>query len=172
MLSQSTVDCEFGFRSGQTKNQNWCLLLLGQSCSFTPICFVGGFMFYLYLFTQTGVEHDFHVRCCSCRLTVRRRVVQLTTAFSGVCVARFLLFCVMFCRSLFVSLSFFFFPLYCLPFDLLPALRFIACPSIYCLSFDLLPALRFITCPSIYLFSIFNFFFKEKEQRLVGSESG
>ena len=32
------------------------------------------YLFYLYLFTYTGVQHDFHVRGCSCRLTVTRRV--------------------------------------------------------------------------------------------------
>ena len=36
--------------------------------------------------------------------------------FSGVFVARSLVFCVLFCRSLFVPLSFFFRPLYCLSF--------------------------------------------------------
>jgi hypothetical protein len=39
--------------------------------------------------------------------------------FSGVCVARSLVFCVMFHRSLFVLLSLFFWPLCCLSFDLL-----------------------------------------------------
>jgi len=29
----------------------------------TPICFIGRFMFfYFFLFTHTGVQHDFHVR--------------------------------------------------------------------------------------------------------------
>jgi len=38
--------------------------------------------------------------------------------FSGVRVARALVFCVVFCRSLFILLSFFFWSLYCLSFDL------------------------------------------------------
>jgi hypothetical protein len=38
--------------------------------------------------------------------------------FSGVCVARSLVFRVVLCRSLFVILSFFFWPLCCLSFDL------------------------------------------------------
>ena len=38
--------------------------------------------------------------------------------FSGLCVARSLVFCVMFCRPLFVFWSFFCWPLYCLSFDL------------------------------------------------------
>jgi hypothetical protein len=47
---------------------------------FTPICFFrggGGVIFhlcYLYLFTYTIVQHDFHIKWCSCRLTVTRRV--------------------------------------------------------------------------------------------------
>ena len=40
------------------------------------------------------------------------------TLFCGVRVAQSLVFYVVFCRSLFVLLSFFFWPLYCLSFDL------------------------------------------------------
>jgi hypothetical protein len=85
---------------------------------FTSICYVRGFMFYLfvlYLFKHTGVQHDFHVRWCSCSLTVIQRVSLVEQkllslpghlgsppVFSG---ARSLVFCVVFCRSLFVSLS-------------------------------------------------------------------
>ena len=29
---------------------------------------------YWYSFTLTGVQHDFHIRWCSCRLTITRRV--------------------------------------------------------------------------------------------------
>jgi len=39
--------------------------------------FCGGFMLYLcylYLFTYTGVQHDFHIRRCSCPLAVTRGV--------------------------------------------------------------------------------------------------
>ena len=43
---------------------------------------------------------------------------EFTPGFSGVRVAQSFLFCVMFCRSLFVPLYFFFWPLYCLSFDL------------------------------------------------------
>jgi hypothetical protein len=80
--------------------------------------YVRGFMFYLfvlYLFKHTGVQHDFHVRWCSCSLTVIQRVSLVEQkllslpghlgsppVFSG---ARSLVFCVVFCRSLFVSLS-------------------------------------------------------------------
>ena len=39
-----------------------------------------------------------------------------SSVFSEVCVAQFLVFCVMFCISLFVLLSFFFWPLFCLFF--------------------------------------------------------
>jgi hypothetical protein len=39
--------------------------------------FCRGFMFYLcYLYssTYTGVQHDFYIRCCSCRLSVTQRL--------------------------------------------------------------------------------------------------
>jgi len=32
------------------------------------------YLCYLCLFTYTGVRYDFHIRCCSCRLTVTRQV--------------------------------------------------------------------------------------------------
>ena len=35
------------------------------------------YLYYLYLFTYTGVQHDFHIRLCSYRLTVTRRVSHL-----------------------------------------------------------------------------------------------
>ena len=82
----------------------------------TSIC--RGFMFYpcyLYLFTYTGVQHDVHIRWWSCRLTGTRRVsrvkqqwltlpehLSLPPGYSGVRFARSLIFCVMFCKSLFV----------------------------------------------------------------------
>ena len=49
---------------------------------------------------------------------------EFTPVLSGVRVTRFLVFCVMFCRSLFALLNFFFWPLYCrltasdYPFDI------------------------------------------------------
>jgi len=46
----------------------------------TPICVVGGFMFYLcylYSFTYTDVQHNFHIRWYSCRLTVTRLVLYV-----------------------------------------------------------------------------------------------
>jgi hypothetical protein len=73
-------------------------------------------MLYL-LFTFPGVQHDFHIRLCSCRLTVTQRVQQerftlpghlsSPPVYSGVRVAQSLAFCVVFCRSLFVSLTFY-----------------------------------------------------------------
>ena len=47
--------------------------------------------------------------------------------FSGVRVARSLVFCVVFCRSLFVLLPFFIWPLRCLSFDL----RILITPFVY-----------------------------------------
>jgi hypothetical protein len=43
-------------------------------------------------------------------------VPEFIPCFCGVRVARSLVFCVMFCRSLFVLLTFFFWPLYCMSF--------------------------------------------------------
>ena len=84
---------------------------------------------YLYLFTYTGVQPDLHIRWCSCRLTVTRRVPiveqKLLTqtqhsssplVFSGLCVARSIVFWVVLCRSLFVLLSLSLWSLCCLSF--------------------------------------------------------
>jgi hypothetical protein len=80
----------------------------------------------LYLFTYTGFQHNFHIRWCSCRLTVTLWVSHveqelltflehLTSplVFSGVCVAWYLVFCVDHCLSFCP-----FWTLYCLSFDL------------------------------------------------------
>jgi len=77
-----------------------------------------GFMFYLcylYLFTYTGAQHDFHVRWCSCCLAVTWQVslverellalpehMNSPSGVSGIRVARSWTLCVVFCRSLFV----------------------------------------------------------------------
>ena len=87
---------------------------------------------YLYLFTYTGVQHDFHVKWWSRRLTVTRRVSRVEQklltlpkhlcsplVLSGVRGARSLVVCVVVCKSLFVLLSLFFWPLCCLFFCLL-----------------------------------------------------
>ena len=55
---------------------------------------------------------------------------ESTPGFSGVRVTRSLFFCVVFCRSLFVPLSFFFWPSVC-------CLSFFFWPSVCCLSFEL-----------------------------------
>ena len=86
------------------------------------------FMLYL-LFTFTGVQHDFHIRLCSCHWTVTQRVQlveqELLTlpghlssppVYSGARVAQSLAFCVVFGSSLFVSLTFSFWSLYFLFF--------------------------------------------------------
>ena len=84
---------------------------------FTPICCVGGscFICYLYLFTFTGVQHEFHLTWCSCLLAITRRVSLVkqelstlpehlitTPVFNVVHVAESLVFCVVFCISLFL----------------------------------------------------------------------
>ena len=112
------------------------------------------YLCYLYSFTHTGVQHDFHIRWCSfvvcmrvhllfmlfvfacvkwcqffwidnfliassvfyyvnsCRLIVVQCVLHVekkfTPVFSGVCVARTLLFCVMFYGLLFLVVFVFF----------------------------------------------------------------
>jgi hypothetical protein len=78
--------------------------------------FCRGFMFYLcYLYssTYTGVQHDFYIRCGSCRLSVTQRLSHVVQELltlpehtsslpdcNGVRVARSFVFCVMFCISL------------------------------------------------------------------------
>ena len=86
---------------------------------------------YLYLFMHTCIQHDFHIRWCSYRLKVTRRVSHMEQelltipehlssppVFRSVRVARSLVFSIVFCRSLFVFLYFFFWPLYCLSLNL------------------------------------------------------
>jgi hypothetical protein len=86
---------------------------------------------YLYLFMHTCIQHDFHIRWCSYRLKVTRWVSHMKQelltipehpssppVFRSVRVARSLVFSIVFCRSLFVFLSFFFWPLYCLSLNL------------------------------------------------------
>ena len=66
---------------------------------------------HLFLFTYTGVQHDFHITSCSRRLTVTRRAPPLEQelltltehmcsppVLSAVRVAQYLVFCVVFCR--------------------------------------------------------------------------
>jgi len=90
-------------------------------------------MFYLcvlYLFTYTGVQHDFHIRLvsfnsnttgvtCGAGTANRSGAPEFIPVFNGVRVARSLVFFVMLCRSLFVLLSIFIFS-HCIvcPFDL------------------------------------------------------
>jgi hypothetical protein len=82
-------------------------------------------------FMHTGVQRDFHIRRCSCRLTVTRRVAHAmqelltlsehmsSTLFFGVGFTLInLVICVMFCRSLFVLLSDFSWSLFLTFFDL------------------------------------------------------
>jgi len=92
---------------------------------FTLICFVGNSCsintIHIF-FTNTGVQHDFHVfRWCSCRLIVTRRceaeitnpsgAPAITPGFSGVRVVQSSVFCVV---LVFLSLCpFFFWPLHC-----------------------------------------------------------
>jgi hypothetical protein len=97
---------------------------------FSHILYCMGFLFYLfYIFTYTGVLPDFDITWWSCRLTITRRLLLMEQELftrskdlssSPVLVIFVLLFTflVVFCRPLYVPLSFFFLPLYCLSFDL------------------------------------------------------
>ena len=70
------------------------------------------YLCYLLLFTYTGVQHDFHIRFCSYRLTVTRQVSyvkqelsflpEFIPGFSATLGALSLVFRVMFDRTLFV----------------------------------------------------------------------
>ena len=66
------------------------------------------YLCYLYLFTYTGLHHDFHIRGCSCSLTITLKCstygagaadpswhLRSPMVFSGVPVARYLDFCVL-----------------------------------------------------------------------------
>ena len=106
----------------------WCPLRIPRNKDirfvWTTISLIGGFMFYLcyvYLFTYTGVQHNFHIRWCSCRSFNKNNTIGAGFAFpsgspscfSGVRVIRCLVYCVVLSRSLFVLLFLFLWPLCC-----------------------------------------------------------
>ena len=108
----------------------WCSRKNDVRFVSTPICFVVDPCFISVI---CGVQQDFHFSLCSCHLTVTGQVSlvdqELPTfpehpsslpVFSGVHVAWSLVFCVMFCRSLFVLWFFFFLAI------VLSVLRFMA----------------------------------------------
>jgi hypothetical protein len=73
-----------------------CHIRLKRCWSLLP-CYVGGSCF-LYLLMHTGAQHNFHIRWCSWSFNIPWRALleqQLQTLPS-------LVFCVVFCRSLFV----------------------------------------------------------------------
>jgi hypothetical protein len=87
------------------------------------------YLCYFYSFTFTCVQHDFHIKWCSCRLTATRRLshmdkellsllehLSISLVFSGVRNGRYLDFCEISSRSLFFLLSFFIWQLHCLQF--------------------------------------------------------
>ena len=103
-----------------------------------PTRFLYQMMFVKFNSTMTGVT-------CGAETVNPSGTPQLTPGFNWVHIARSLVFCVMLCRSLFVFVSFFFWPLCCLSF-LWPlcCLSFfwpVCCLSFFwpvcCLSFDL-----------------------------------
>jgi hypothetical protein len=106
-------------------------------------------------------EHDFNIKRCSSRLTVTKRMSLIEqelhiipesmtslSVLSRVRVAQFIVFCVTFCRSLFLLLSLFVCPLYCMSFVhcivcRLSIVLYVVCP-LYCMSF-----VHCIVCRSI-----------------------
>jgi hypothetical protein len=75
-------------------------------------------LYYLYLYTYFDVRHNFHISWCWCRLTVTPPVSLVSQDLltfpehmssllisSGVRVARSVVFCVVFCRSLVLQFS-------------------------------------------------------------------
>jgi hypothetical protein len=57
--------------------------------------FIMFYLSYLYLFTYTGVQHDFYIRWCWRHLTV---ALSASPFYIGVSVVQSLVFCVVFCR--------------------------------------------------------------------------
>ena len=80
-------------------------------CSRFKLC-----LCYLYLVTHTGVLHDFHDYTNDTGTAYRSGHLCSSPIFSGVCVARSLIYCVVYCSSMFVLFSFFFLPLHYLSF--------------------------------------------------------
>ena len=83
------------------------------------------YLCYLNSFTYTSVQHDFHIRLCSFRLTVTRQeahveqeLLTLSEHMSSPppSVARSLVYCAKCCPSLLVFLTIFKWPLYSLSF--------------------------------------------------------
>ena len=121
--SVTTRECCLEFHSSVTtrgccfcSSNSTSMFLYLKSRDDKPINFISEFVDYTFLF--------FIFLHCTLRLIkilIQRLNYYLLTlpVFSGVRVTRSLVFCVMFCRSLFVFLSFFFWPLCCLScFDL------------------------------------------------------
>ena len=116
---------------------------------------------YTYIKVVTGLKHDLNIRWCSCRLAVTRRVslveqelltlpkhLRSLLVFNRVLVAEYLVFYVVFCRSLLVFLSVFIWQLYFLSFDL----RFLINLLITSLSALLLNIIHIILYSCYFLF--------------------
>ena len=105
--------------------KSWLIATVAASNNFYDFCVQFAlnpmFYFYIYLFTHTGVQHDFHIRLCSCNSTVTRGMAHAPLCRAGNANPS--------CRSIFgflcnvlqivcVFLSFFCWQLYCLVFNL------------------------------------------------------
>ena len=106
-----------------TKLEYWRRLTYGGICVTNDHVYLS-----LVISTYRSCPHSWHITGFVSRLTRRVSLVEQelptlpehlssTPVFSRVGVTRSLVFCVMFCRSLFVLLSFFIWSLCCLSFD-------------------------------------------------------
>ena len=81
-------------------------------------------LFLVYIsYTIQHANHNTAGATCGAGTAYSSGAPELTLGFSGVRVARSVVFCVMFCLSLFVSLSFSFWPLCCMSFFAFPFLN-------------------------------------------------
>ena len=112
----------------------WCLLPFpcknDDQFFVTPICVVGGSRFIYVICNKYWCPTLFPNQMMFASFNSNTKGVTIgagtsnqisSPIFSGVSVAQSVVFCLMFCRSLFVLLSFFFWPLHCLLFIGIPA---------------------------------------------------
>jgi hypothetical protein len=114
----------------------------GSVCFYSKICFEGGFMlyfcyFYFYVYwCPTRYQYNIIFASFNSNTTsatdgtwtiYHSGAPEVPSVLSWVCVTQSLVFCVVFWRTLFIFLSFFFRPLYCMSFF----------RPLYCMSFEL-----------------------------------
>ena len=74
----------------------WAIVYLEDRVVFILICIVGVMFFQcFYIYTYTGVQHDFHVKRCSCCITVTWRMPLVEQdQLAPICGVRFVQFVV------------------------------------------------------------------------------